>query len=348
VRSSGRVARLARGKIERMLPSRLSRTLAALLVSVSLLAAPASAKSRAASSEPPAAEGARIAQLFQRVTRDTTWTLVDSVPLQTDTWHPEGIVKFGDQWVVSSVQVTEPTVKYPNGQIIDGTDRTPGAGFGHLMRFDSHGALLADRVLNSPGALEYHPGGLDYDGRRLWVTLAQYRPNSTSTFLRADPLTLATAPVLRAHDHFGGVVHDTARHKLVTLNWGSRAASSWRIPRGPRQAGFRQPLSVVRNPSHFVDYQDCKYLGRVPRHRHPLMLCGGITAYGAFQLGGIALLDTKTLSPVWEVPMTALSPAGNVVTRNPIDVDVVDGKLRVYLAPDDDATTVFTYEADLG
>ena len=97
---------------------------------------------------------------------------------------------------------------------------------------------------------------------------------------------------------------------------------------------------------HFVDYQDCKYLGPVPHRRHPLMLCGGITQFGAFQLGGIALLDTKTLRPVWEVPLTTLSPAGNVVTRNPIDVAVVAGKLRVYLAPDDNATTVFTYEAE--
>jgi hypothetical protein len=48
---------------------------------------------------------------------------------------------------------------------------------------------------------------------------------------------------------------------------------------------------------------------------------------------------------VWEVPMTTLSPAGNVVTRNPIDARVVGGRLRVYLAPDDDATTVFAYEA---
>ena len=103
----------------------------------------------------------------------------------------------------------------------------------------------------------------------------------------------------------------------------------------------------MRNPSNFVDYQDCKYLGRVPEQRNPLMLCGGITQYGTFQLGGIALLDAQTLSPVWEVPITMLSPAGNVVTRNPIDVDVVDGKLRVYLAPDDNATTVFTYEAQL-
>jgi hypothetical protein len=329
-----------------MLASRISRTLAALLAAVALLATPAAAKLRTALPAPPAAEGAQIAQLFEQVTRNTTWKLVDSVRLQAETWHTEGIVKFGDEWIVSSVQVTEPTVKYPNGQIIEGTDRTPGAGFGHLMRFDADGRLLSDRVLNAPGALEYHPGGLDYDGRSVWVTLAQYRPNSTSTFLRIDPLTLAATPLLHAHDHFGGVVDDTIRHRLVTLNWGSRAASSWRFRPRPSLDAFTQPLSVVRNPSHFVDYQDCKYLGRVPDERHPAMLCGGITQYGTFQLGGVALIDTKTLSPVWEVPITILSPAGNVVTRNPIDVDVVDGRLRLYLAPDDDATTVFTYEAE--
>jgi hypothetical protein len=330
-----------------MLASRISRTLATLLAAVALLAAPAAAKPRTALPEPPAAEGGQIAQLLEQVTRNTTWKLVDSVRLEAETWHPEGIVKLGDRWIVSSVQVTEPTVKYPNGQIIDGTDRTPGAGFGHLMRFDAHGRLLSDRVLNAPGALEYHPGGLDYDGRNVWVTLAQYRPNSSSTFLRIDPLTLAATPLLHAHDHFGGVVDDTIRHRLVTLNWGARAASSWRIRPRLRLDAFTQPLLVVSNPSHFVDYQDCKYLGRVPGERHPLMLCGGITQYGTFQLGGVALLDTQTLSPVWELPITMLSPASNVVTRNPIDVDVVHGKLRLYLAPDDDATTVFTYEAEL-
>jgi Family of unknown function (DUF6454) len=330
-----------------MFTSRLSRTLAALLAGAALSATPAAAKPRTTLPEPPAAEGVQIAHLFEQVTRNTTWKLVDSVRLQAETWHTEGIVRLGDRWIVSSVQVTEPTVKYPDGQIIDGTDRTPGAGFGHLMDFDANGRLLSDRVLNAPGALEYHPGGLDYDGRSVWVTLAQYRPNSSSTFLRVDPPTLAVTPLLHAHEHFGGVVNDTFRHRLVTLNWGSRAASDWRIRPRPWLDAFTQPLSVERNPSHFVDYQDCKYLGRVPDQRHPLMLCGGITQYGTFQLGGVALLDTETLSPVWEVPITMLSPAGNVVTRNPIDVDVVDDKLRLYLAPDDDATTVFTYEAQL-
>ena len=247
-----------------MFASRFSRTLAALLAGVALPATPAAAKPRTTLSAPPAAEGAQIARLFEQVTRNTSWTLVDSVRLQAPTWHTQGIVKLGDQWIVSSVQVTEPTVKYPDGQIIDGTDRTPGAGFGHLMRFDANGRLLNDRVLNASGALEYHPGGLDYDGRNVWVTLAQYRPNSSSTFLRADPRTLAVTPVLGARDHFGGVVNDTSRHRLVTLNWGSRAASSWRIRSHAQPGSFAQPFSVVRNPSHFVDYQDCKYLGRVP------------------------------------------------------------------------------------
>jgi len=337
----------ANGRLARMLRSRLAQPLAAALLLLSLLAAPAAAKPQPPLPAPPAAKGAQIAELFQQVTRATAWKLVDEVRLQAETWHPEGIVKLGDRWILSSVQVTEPTVKYPDGQLIGGTDRTPGAGLGHVMSFDASGKLLADKILNPVGALEHHPGGLDYDGRHLWNTLAQYRPNSTSTFLRIDPQTLASTPVLRAKDHFGGVVNDTARNRLVTLNWGSRAAASWRIPRRPQLDDFTQPMSVVRNPSHFVDYQDCKYLGRVPEHRNPLMLCGGITQYGTFQLGGIGLVDTKTLSPVWEVPITTLSPAGNVITRNPIDVDIVGGKLRMYLAPDDNATTVLTYEAEL-
>jgi hypothetical protein len=328
-----------------MAGSRLAGASAAVLASL-MLAAPVTAAADTAAGR-PADQGAQIARLFGQLTRDTPWKLVGSVALQTDTWHPEGIVRTSDGWLVSSVQVTEPTQKYPAGQLIGGTDRTPGAGFGHVLRFDAAGRLLSDRVLNAAAALEYHPGGLDDDGRNVWVTLAQYRPNTTSTFLRLRPRTLAVTKVLEAGDHFGGVVHDTARKRLVTLNWGSREGAIWRLPRRARLGRAARPAAVVANPSHFVDYQDCKYLGRVPRRRHPLMLCGGITQFGAFQLGGMALVDTVTLAPVHEVPMTTLSPAGNVLTRNPIDVEVVDGRLRVHLAPDDDSTTVFTYEAEL-
>jgi hypothetical protein len=337
-----------------MFTSRLSRTLAALLAGAALSATPAAAKPRTTLPEPPAAEGVQIARLFEQVTRNTTWKLVDSVRLQAETWHTEGIVRLGDRWIVSSVQVTEPTVKYPDGQIIDGTDRTPGAGFGHLMDFDANGRLLKDRVLNAPGALEYHPGGLDYDGRSVWVTLAQYRPNSSSTFLRVDPPTLAVTPLLHAHDHFGGVVNDTFRHRLVTLNWGSRAASDWRIRPRPWLDAFTQPLSVERNPSHFVDYQDCKYLGRPRAFKHPAMLCSGIATLhhvGAdgqpvnYDLGGVAEVDVTTMRPLDEVPFQEYTDQRQVATRNALDVQVVNGHLRLYLVADDNQSNLLIYEA---
>ena len=34
----------------------------------------------------------------------------------------------------------------------------------------------------------YHPGGIDYDGRHIWVPVAEYRPNSRSIIYRV-PVT---------------------------------------------------------------------------------------------------------------------------------------------------------------
>src|SRR4051812_31336242 len=126
--------------------ARLARGIApvAALLLAMVVATDAGARTRAALPRPTAPQGARIAGLFGQLDRDTTWKLVGQVRLQADTWHTEGIVKLGSRWIVSSVQVTVPTVKYPSGQIVDGTDRTPGEGYGHLMSFDSQGRLLAD------------------------------------------------------------------------------------------------------------------------------------------------------------------------------------------------------------
>jgi len=43
---------------------------------------------------------------------------------------------------------------------------------------------------------KYHPGGMDYDGEHIWVSVAEYRPNSKRNIYRVDPNTLAspTAP----------------------------------------------------------------------------------------------------------------------------------------------------------
>jgi hypothetical protein len=314
----------------------------AALLALLLPAVPASSALADTSSlpAPPAAHGAEIAELVSELSRATTWTTVERIPFQGDTYHPEGIVRLGDRYLVSAVEVTEPTQRYPDGAIIDGTDRTNGAGIGHLLEFGADGSRIADDALTAPGDPEYHPGGLDYDGHDVWTVLSQYRPNSTATFVRIDPVSRETEPVLHAGDHLGGVVHDPAEDRLVGLNWGARKAL--RFDPGAPAAG---PLSTVVNPSHFVDYQDCKGLGRPDGYAHPIMLCGGLASYGDFQLGGIGLLDQETLEPLAEVPITQLSDAGNVLTRNPIDVAVVDGRLRLYLLPDDTSSVLYVLEA---
>ena len=46
-----------------------------------------------------------VADLVQGLTRETVWTLVESVPMKFPTYHPQGMVKIGDTLFVSSVEV---------------------------------------------------------------------------------------------------------------------------------------------------------------------------------------------------------------------------------------------------
>jgi hypothetical protein len=327
------------------------RALLGALLACFLLIAPAGARVAPADAPPPpAAEGAQIAAAFARLSRDTSWQLVQKVPLKFNAFHPEGIVRLGDRYVLSAVEVIEPTQKYqPPGTIIDGTDRTPGKGIGHLIAFDAQGNLLADRHVAEADSTIYHPGGLDYDGRDLWLAVAEYRPNKPSIIYRVDPESLVPREVLRSPDHIGGIVHDTRRHRILGLNWGSRKGYEWKL------TGHGAVVTAtVTNPSYFVDYQDCKYLGRPRAFKHPAMLCSGIATLhhvGAdgqpvnYDLGGVAEVDVTTMRPLDEVPFQEYTDQRQVATRNALDVQVVNGHLRLYLVADDNQSNLLIYEA---
>jgi Family of unknown function (DUF6454) len=327
------------------------RALLGALLACFLLIAPAGARVAPADAPPPpAAEGAQIAAAFARLSRDTSWQLVQKVPLKFNAFHPEGIVRLGDRYVVSAVEVIEPTQKYqPPGTIIDGTDRTPGKGIGHLIAFDAQGNLLADRHVAEADSTIYHPGGLDYDGRDLWLAVAEYRPNKPSIIYRVDPESLVPREVLRSPDHIGGIVHDTRRHRILGLNWGSRKEYEWKL------TGHGAVVTAaVTNPSYFVDYQDCKYLGRPRPFKHPAMLCSGIAALHhvgpdgqpvSYDLGGVAEVDVTTMRPLDEVPFQEYTDQRQVATRNALDVQEVNGHLRLYLVADDNQSNLLIYEA---
>jgi hypothetical protein len=293
-----------------------------------------------------------IVSQFNTLGRTTVWNLVQKTIFDHDTFEPEGMVRIGpDRYFVSCGEYTSKTVSYGNNTVINGTDRTPGSGFAHMMVYSGNGSRIADAILTLPGAIEYHPGGIDYDGEYIWVTIAQYRPNSTAHFVTVDPLTLEATTILHTNDHQGGVVHDAQRSQLTTLDWGSRNASLWSSngPFAPLPQ-YTSPLNVTRNPSFYIDYQDCKFLGHPAVYNHrAVMLCGGVATLGSgtsvYNLGGIALVDTLSMVPLAELPITMISDPGVPVTQNPIDVDIVDGKLRFYFLPDQHNSTLYVYEA---
>ncbi|KAJ0132896.1 hypothetical protein CTA2_2639, partial [Colletotrichum tanaceti] len=201
----------------------------------------------------PARDGAEIVRQLMGLTRvgisggggdgGSRLRLVKKIELEGDVWEPEGIVRLAgagkeendddddddeqERFWVSAGEYTVPTEKFPDGRWVDGTDRSAGAGFAHFVVFDGRGRRLADWVVSKEGDAEYHNGGLDYDGRHIWATLSQYRPNSTATVVRVDPVELRVERVFRVGDHQGGVVHDVGTGTLTTLSWGGRVARRW-------------------------------------------------------------------------------------------------------------------------
>ena len=282
-----------------------------------------------------------LANSFRAVDRNTSWILKDKLKLDFPTHHPQGIAYTEDHIFLSSVEIVEGTVKYASPQ--DGYDRTAGKGVGHLFVMDKSGKLQKDIILGEGDM--YHPGGLDFDGENIWVSVAQYRPNSSSIIYRVDASTLEAEKQFEVPDHFGGVVMDRQTGHLVGNTWGSRRFAEWNLN--------GKQLATWQNPNHFIDYQDCQYVASSQA------LCAGITnlpqtptaggTAGTYELGGMALIDLSKGTTLHEVPFQKWSTAGHVATRNPFKLTADGGHLTMHVAPDDyeegNGTEILTYEA---
>jgi Family of unknown function (DUF6454) len=279
------------------------------------------------SSQPAPANG--LAERVGRLARDSAWRSVSSIPVAFPTHHPQGMVKVGDTFFVSSVEVRVPTVRFETP--VDGFDRDTGQGVGHLFKMT--------RTM-------YHPGGIDYDGRHIWVSVAEYRPNSRSIVYRIDPESMKAVEVFRYLDHLGGIVHNTDDHTLHAVSWGSRRFYRWTLDRNDRVTNATVPPETLRrlNPSHYVDYQDCKYVGG------RRMLCSGVTeirpSRGAapFRLGGLDLIDLRDGRPLHQVPVLLWTPGGLDMTHNPAWFEPAGTGIRAYFMPEDNASTIYVYE----
>ena len=98
------------------------------------------------------------------------------------------------------------------------------------------------------------------------------------------------------------------------------------------------------NPSHYVDYQDCKYAGR------RRMLCTGVAEMrqspdaSPFRLGGIDLVSLADGRPLHQAPVLLWTAGGLDMTHNAVWVDSTATGLRAYFMPEDDKSTIYVYE----
>ena len=280
-----------------------------------------------------AAQGSRsvLAERVTALTRNSVWKPVASISVRFRTFHPQGMVKIGDTFYVSSVEVR---------------NRDSGDGTGHVFRIDNRGQLLADLKLGE-GPI-YHPGGIDYDGQSIWVPVAEYRPDSRSIVYRVDPKTMKANEVLRFADHIGAIVHNTDDDTLHGVSWGSRRFYRWTLGRDGTVTNRTTTPERLRafNTSHYLDYQDCKYAGA------RRMLCTGVTemrqpaATSAFRLGGIDLIDLRDGRPLHQVPVLLWIASGLDMTHNPVWLEPTTAGLRGYFMPEDDTSTIYVYEVD--
>ena len=283
-----------------------------------------------------------LAERVKKLTRESPWKLVAAVPMSFRTYHPQGLVKIGDYFIVSSVEIRVPTRRLAS--TVDKYDRDVGEGVGHLFKIDKAGNLIEELELGE-GTM-YHPGGIDFDGSHVWVPVAEYRPNSRSIVYRVDPETMKATRMFAFDDHIGALARSTDDQTLHGVSWGSRRFYRWMLDKdlSVTNADARPEQLRTLNPSHYVDYQDCKYVGA---HR---MLCTGVTEIRRtsdvppFRLGGLDLVDLSDARPIHQVPMLLWTPRGLAMTQNAVWLETSTSGVRAYFMPEDDTSTLYIYE----
>lgn len=278
---------------------------------------------------PPAASASErtVAQRFLQLTRTAPWQKTAEIRLGFRTHHPQGMRIVGDRFFLSSVEVH---------------NRAEGRGVGHLFEVDFNGRL--HRQIRLGEGPMYHPGGIDHDGRWLWIPVAEYRPDSRSLVYRVDPDSLEAQRLFEFPDHLGALVIDRAGRQLVGVSWGSRRFYRWELLPGQDTPQAPETPLMTLNGSHYVDYQDGQGLAGTS-----WALFSGVSRLNApdgpsFALGGLELVDLETLRAVHQLPVPLWTGRGQSLLQNPMAVQTTPTGLRFSFLPEDDDSTLYVYE----
>ena len=275
-------------------------------------------------------DGKMIVERFRALSRSSTWEKAGEVLMAFRIFHPQGMAIIGDRLYLSSVEVV---------------DRAAGVGVAHLFEADLSGRLLRETRLDT-GNL-YHPSGMSFDGRNLWLAVAEYRPESRSLIMRITPSTMEAEPVFGFDEHFGAVLGDRSTRSLVALNWGSRRYYRWpaSIKNGVLTPSPASAPVMVANGSHYIDYQDCQVmLGTGFALFSGVSTFSGGTDSTTVTLGGIELVNLHQLVAQHQIPVPLRTASGTPMTQSAFHVGLAGEGLRFYFLPEDDESKLYAYD----
>ena len=269
---------------------------------------------------------------FKEIAPYGGYTELEPVTLLFNTHHPQGMTIIGDKIYLSSVEVI---------------NRQEGKGRGYLFELNMKGELL--RTLEIGEGPAYHPSGLDFDGTHIWVSVAEYHPNSSSIIYRVDPKTMSATEVFRFDDHIGGIVSVPTRNELIGVNWGSRRIYRWKLNEEGEPIDAKNPARFI-NGNHFIDYQDGQWIRGTN-----YVLFGGVKRYGPenrrgrkLSVGGMALMELDSMQIIWTTPIPYYSQKGRVMNQNPFYVRGTPEGVWLYFIPDDNESVMYRYVTGRG
>ncbi|MDR6806810.1 hypothetical protein J2Y45_004002 [Dyadobacter sp. BE34] len=302
------------------------KCLAVLLAAVSALVAQKTAAQN---------DHGEIARKLPGYTSEKQFTLIDSIVLPFQTFHTQGLTKVGGYYFLTAVDVKRWPEKYASP--VDGFDRDTGEGIGRVFKFDESGKLVGQITIGEKSV--YHPGGIDFDGKYIWIPVCEYRPHGNSTVYRMDPQTMGVEKMWDVRDALGAVVC-VGNEEVIGMNWDAEQFYKW-ARKADTHHGW-ELISKESNPMLTFKIQDAKYMGDT------MMLCSGLNRWKhgdqSFALGGIQLMRTDGYQTLYQLPLTIKTPRGASICNNPFFPEIKNGKLRLSFAPDDDHTVVYIYE----
>ena len=259
-----------------------------------------------------------IARLLS-TTESSEWEPVGAFELEFESDHPQGLVRVGDRYFLSTVRIPEGAPGQPDLSVA-------GKGFLIEVGRDSGVGNEAGRLELCDGMV-YHPGGLGTDGKVVHVPVSEYRPDSSCLIYTVDVETFeVVGEPVHFPDHVGAVSVDAKRERIFGMSWAARKIYVW---------DYEWNLLYMNvNPIENVYYQDLDFIGG------NTLACSGFARFDLggeqVEVGGIDLIDATTWLPYHRIMVTTKTPTGRLVVFNAFTHKLEYPHLLLAFVPDDD------------